>query len=417
MSEHFHSQGYTEHSRRLPESEATQGFSVEELAGGGRAQLPVEEAFVNHDEVAEIIAAKIDSGEVPIDEQNGTVHAWARVRVSDRELASIGLADSYKDRWQIELTDNTEPELQALISKKGQDALAEAVTNAVRPYLDRDYAHFPNAFLESAAKLSQIFTVDNGRGGSFRIFNFTDTTLGGRQLSKMLNALREMDDLTGGASTEDVQAIGIFSKDAAAWKHIPVGADEVGAGYANASATGGGAISLNEELLLHAESPEDGLSKPDGVVSGNDIEVTLFHELTHVVENRLIGTKKELPSEKFGWKLERSEFGFLINKGSEFTGDALNPSHYGRVNAREDVAESAAAIFSGGHWNERLDDGRKRAIAELFADRHAGNAGPAYLRCMEVSVAEVEKHGKLGSHLRQKISIKPHITYDIMRQK
>lgn len=223
-----------------------------------------------------------------------------------------------------------------------------------------------------------------------------------------MNALQAMDQSTGGQSTEDLSVLAFMPDDAPAWREVGKdGKVTTHSGITFPSA----AIALKEVLLKHPNGTE---TPGDFTVSGDAIDVTLFHELTHLEEQRHVFMGGKFAEESFGWRIARDGFGFMEQGAvAVFEGEQLNPAIYGRKNEREDSAETAAAMFAGGVHADRLDDARVQAMGELFANRHTGVEGPAYLTCTERKINEVIANGKIGTHLKQEVTFRPHFVYSL----
>lgn len=113
--------------------------------------------------------------------------------------------------------------------------------------------------------------------------------------------------------------------------------------------------------------------------------------------------------------MPRNEDGSINHKApAVYKGDPnkRSPSAYGDLDHREDVAETATAMFVGGMWANRVDEARKQAIIDMYAERHTGQEGPAYLWCDELDLHTLSQNGKqLGSGLARPVRLKPQITY------
>ncbi|MEO7364351.1 MAG: hypothetical protein ABIV43_02475 [Candidatus Saccharimonadales bacterium] len=405
------------YANTLPAGEQDWGVNVQELDPTQRVTRPVGEVLLDSEAYDERVTELVHNGGVEflsLDERPEVSPRTFSVDLSQEDLAQAGLTEALAGRSFLNDTDIEQHDLHTVFAGKERDLIERQAAFAVAANTDDDYNLLPTAALGEVENISQIFEVNNGRDG-FRIMNFSETPLTGYALQKLMNSLREMDQVTGGSSTEAVKVLAILPETSKIWGEIKDSASEVGAARSTATAGGNGAVMINEYLLKQKQVPQLGAREVDAMaVSGNDIESTLFHELTHIVEAKLKTEHKALPSEKFGWAYERNEYNVPnLSQDAVFNGGLKNPSPYGQTEAGEDVAESAAAMFVGGDWADALDAGRKQAISELFAERHSGVEGPAYLRCIETDIAAIDDKSRLGGQLLQAVAIKPRIGYYI----
>lgn len=129
--------------------------------------------------------------------------------------------------------------------------------------------------------------------------------------------------------------IGIFSEECEKWGQVSV-AKNVGANKVLASTSGQGLIAINDSLLKQGGASSECLDanadKPFSV-GNDDIELTLFHEMVHVIEQSLKGSGQQLPSEQFGWTVPR-----LSNGQIDFT----KPTTFGYLQFRGYIPEFIA---------------------------------------------------------------------------
>lgn len=418
MSEQIDPQYY---SKRLPEQEANWGFSIQELDPLLRTHRSADEVLIDRPEAPRVAADIVNSGGINIidpmsEPKPGTMSHYVEVGIYDYELKEAGLDDLAVAGKILNPASIEDPGILAKITDRERQNLFDRAVELVRGNLDTGYLNIPNELLSTVTDVSQVFEVENGRGGKFKVLNFSESALEGRNLQSIMNSFREMDDLTGGTSTETVSVVAIFPETLDVWKSVKEEAAEIGAKGTAAFANGTGVICLNESTIKTTETaaPEEDHSDEKLVVEPGDVGVTMFHELAHVMENELIRQGSVLPSEKFGWNLARTTSGYVdTSVKPEFKGDVENPTKYGATNHREDVAESAAAMYVGGDYADELDEMRMKAIVEMYKDRHSGNEGPAFLRCKEVNLMAIEPSAKIGTELKRPVTYRPKIEYRV----
>lgn len=191
------------YAKTLPEGQTAWGFSVQELNPEHRIPKTFNEVFANKDDSHAAAANLVRSGAVQYAQPADTLCDHVYVNVTVRELQAFGCSDRLARQFFFTRDEIDNPALQQLIAQRQTEALHDAATRKVQGALDNAYEYFDAKYIEPAdEKITQIFTVSNGRGSSFNILNFSATMLQGRSLAEMLNAIREMDQLTGGKSSE-----------------------------------------------------------------------------------------------------------------------------------------------------------------------------------------------------------------------
>ena len=409
MHEHL-SQNIDMYASTLPEGVKDWGVAISELAPEQRLPRKIEDVFATRDEALEVANKIVSDGGVEISNGGEGQGDFVEVTIKKSELSAVGCDEEFMKGFAFDESDVKNPAARELLLKATDKKVKEAAARKVLQKMDRDFNALDSRYLEHAKNLTQLYTIENGRGGEFRIFNFSGTNLEGDKLAQLLNAVREMDQLTGGRSTEAVKAVGIFSEDDPMWAKTGESKPS-GANVANAAANGMGGIAINERLLKIKTARQLGSAESTFVVGKGEIEATMFHEMTHVIEG-MLPANEPLPSEEYGWTIPRAENGYMIPGATAvFEGAQVSPSKYGTSSPGEDVAESATAMFAGGEWHHRLNDERIIAIQGLYAKVHSGQVGPAYIRCNEVNLGSIGDDSKLGTNLTEKVTFTPNIYY------
>ena len=405
------------YANTLPGVGIEYGSVIQELEPGQRVSCPQNEVLLFGDDLQARVEDLVHHGGIEYRDPKdypGKISNMVEVLVSATELAAKGISlEIVNGNGHIGNAKAEAVGLKQIFSDREKQVLRKAASRKVELALDRPYALLPSRFTEKLENVTQLFDVENGRDG-FKLINFSNTVVDGLALAKIMNAVRVMDQLTGGASTEELKVIAILPDTIPAWANeVTESAAGIGAKKMMAFAGGNGVLALNEDMFKHQQTINTGEITDTFTVSENDIESTMFHELTHLVENELIRRGDIRPSEAFGWNIQRDTMGFPVKgAATTFTSNQHNPAQYGRINDREDVAESAAAMFAGGDWAAALDDGRKQAITNLFAKRHSGMAGPSHLRCTEQNLQTITADKRLGMELVDgPVVFMPELTY------
>jgi len=241
----------------MPNGEQNWGFEIHELHPEQRTVRPYDQVMLfgklpAHNKVIEqSVEDHYNNGEyeiVPDDDQSVAPY-MIDVKVPATELSEKVGRDIAPGRITA-LTEIDESLRTALADYYPKDEIASAIKVGMRLNRKTDYTGLPEDCFEEGMTVSQIFEVQNGRGGSFNIINFSEMALEGDHLQQLMNAIREMDDLTGGASTTDVSAIAILPRSAPRWKQNVTGSDtELGNNEVLAVATAQQAIVFNEVLF------------------------------------------------------------------------------------------------------------------------------------------------------------------------
>lgn len=416
----------TEHTysapRTLPEGVLEHGFSIERaphVEGYGEL-IPMGNIFASREEQAQDllrrIAAKdgvriLNEGEEPNPDERlytsavltkvsqteydkqvsegklvsnvddpGTPYAYTR-RSMDAEYAEkVGLRNVYRDREQQEL-------------------LRTVSRTAMQQY-DADYMKIPDYGFEKVEGVSQIFEL-SAWGHKRMLYNLTGTLVTDRQLAKILNAIREQCDLTGGAAIENLGVMAILPESSSTW------------GKGTTGKTHYGTVMLNERVFKDDHMDEVGSPKDSYPVGGGELETLVFHEMSHIVIDSVDPKVQREAAQKVGWKLSDSPL--LNHDGHILPGFISVPSDYSRENAAEHLAEIPTAQYAGEEWAHAVDAAQRLAVEGLYEAQHSGMQGPTYVRCKEVDLRNLPK--KLGFELMdgKNVAIRPDVSYEITR--
>jgi hypothetical protein len=301
--------------------------------------------------------------------------------------------------------------------KEEREAFAKGLQAAVRKEFAPGWESLPRRFIDSQKKLYQIVAFGSG-GKSVDLYNFTPTRIDKEQIGRVANAIREMSDRTGGAIFEMLNTIAIVSTDNPAVAEKNENGEYTSVNW---GAAYGGAVALSECLFNpNARSPVVTARDPARTelyteidhdnpfsVAGDKLQLTVFHELTHVIElkgdaydhhiRRLYGTM-------VGWESEPGESGRQLQRGY-----VKNPVVYGRANEVEDLAVTAEAEFAGGEQWAKYDTSRHLGLRAVWAQRHGGMFGPTFVTAKEMPLPRWPS--KIGILPRVPLAIKPTYIY------
>jgi hypothetical protein len=299
--------------------------------------------------------------------------------------------------------------------KEEREAFAKGLQYAVRKEFAPGWESLPRALIDRQKKLNQVVAFESG-GKSVDLYNFSQTRIDKEQIGRVANAIREMSDRTGGALFEMLDALAIVSTD------DPSIAEKNGEGECTSTSAGityGGAVVLSERLFnpgtllpvvtapvlanLYAEIDDDN----PFVVAGDKLQLTVLHELTHVVElrgNAYDLQAKVLYGATVGWDREQEESGHLLQRGY-----VENPVVYGRLNEVEDLAVTAEAQFAGGEQWAKYDVSRRLGLQAIWAQRRSGIFGPTFVTAKEMPLPRWPD--KIGLPRKVPLAIKPTYIY------
>jgi hypothetical protein len=246
----------------------------------------------------------------------------------------------------------------------------------------------PADVVERQEQLSQIITFESG-GRQARLFNFTSTQLSAEDTGKVANSLREMCDRTGGAVMGMLDAMVVLPND----DPLISPRNNDGECIGNNSGLADGGKVFFAEGLFNPDAPFPVVTAPEADydildqdvpkhVEGDQIQLTVFHELTHVVAgdgNNDDPTATANFAKAVGWEFDQGRKSKVKRRGL-----VENPVAYGRVDQHEDITVTGEAEFAGGEWFKKVDDVRRFALAAIWAKRHSQVEGPAFVRATEL---------------------------------
>lgn len=299
-------------------------------------------------------------------------------------------------------------------TEEAAKALEEALPRTAIGHSDADYLLLDGSMLSRQQAVTQVFELESGYS-KLRLYNFSQTPVTEDALKKILNAIREQNDRTGGAAMAAVPVMAIVSEDDPYWEP----AEDLAEGLTvNAKTSGLGVITLNERLFKDDYDERRGEQHTEGAheVPGG-VEVILAHELQHALANK--GKDREAHrafGEAVGWKYETDERGKIVHGSKHtFEGDVPNPTAYGASEPDEDLGETGAALHVGGEWAAALGQKRITAMLGFWATQHTGMEGPTYIRCRELDLHNLPQ--KLGQGVNQPIAIRAEFPTYIIKER
>lgn len=295
--------------------------------------------------------------------------------------------------------------------KSVRDAIRKA---AAASAYEADFKALPPKVLEQMDGVTQVFEFE-ADGFVRRLYNFTETLVDDRQLAEMANALRTVADKTGGSSTRHLTVMAIVPEVA---NYVTEETDLQG--KTALALERHGAVLLGEKLFTKDQTPKGRKRHDDYSVGGAGLELTLFHELAHVVEAAVPSAAQEA-ARQLGWELQGGglrdskaiKLHRLLRKRFAWLRKSTLPSKYAAEDPVEHIAENAAALHAGGKLAARIGHEGRAAIGGIYYAAHSGRQGPSYVRVREVDLTKLTK--KFGSDLAaDKIAVETNITYKIV---
>ncbi|HVS58256.1 MAG TPA: hypothetical protein VHD60_00765 [Candidatus Saccharimonadales bacterium] len=422
MSETLSSTNDT-YAKMLPEGEHNWGFSIEELPGSHEMH-PLEEALIGEGELPALMEENLQNGKITLIEDDGTtqVPEGAKLLAPYVLISRAEYAQGIKEGKftpnissltgkPMDYIANDEARKHGLIHAfpdREKAVLEKVISYPLKAELHQDYL-IPG--IEHVKGVSQVFELESN-GSKVHLYNFSPTLLTGDTLHKAMNAVREVNERSGGALIDDkLKVIAILPESHPRWSEdVTPAAAEKGATRANASTTAFGEVLLNESLLKpQTARPEN---KARFNVSQNSIEVTLVHELTHVIERADANQNpKTQYGTQVGWEMNQDATPGTTGSAT-FAGSREFPMPYGQVSPHEDAAETAAAQFTG--ESAIIDEARLEAINAVYARQHSGRSGPTYLRVHEIDLDTLPQ--KIGSQLQEPVTFVVRFSYGIKDQ-
>lgn len=416
-------------SQMLPENLPNYGFEVHVLPYQPEA-VPINQVLANIDEIRTAFVNRYQSGDgvrvLGANEQPNSEEQESRIIANLKVPEAAYLAgeeagillpnlNSISGRRTAYLTGPQAAEngVPSYFKKEATEALDQAIPKVALGLSDADYAFLDGSMLNKQKTVHQVFELQYG-SSKLRLYNFGQTPVTEASLKKLTNAMREQNDRTGGAAMEAVSVMAIVPEHDTYWNPA---ADLKEGLTVNAQTSGLGAITLNERIFKEDYNGKRDLQYTQGAHNvPDDIENIVAHEIQHALANRGKDTAAHKAfGEAVGWKYQTDDKGKIVRHSKhEFKGDILNPTEYGATEPDEDLAETGAALHTGGEWAVALGKKRTEAMLGFWAAQHTGIQGPTYIRCHELDLHNLPN--KLGEGISRPIAIRPEFPTELVKE-
>lgn len=262
---------------------------------------------------------------------------------------------------------------------------------------------FPEDDRTGLTRLTEAFAF-NTFGKSIRLYNFGNTLMGDEELAATANAVRSMEQKTGGALSESLSVIAILP-DGHPTQLFYAGDDRVASGGGSAF-IGKGLVTIGEKSLglpsTQPEKPIERYPEPTTKLGRVSQKWKNLVETNHKRQARERRDQAILRSEIAAHTISYEqilvhEFGHILEGRDPTIKDALRwdvgkesePSNYAKKNVHEHLAEMALARFTGGLHDQAVGPKHRQLYQQFLNNVNAEQNGPAFVGVQELDISQL----------------------------
>jgi hypothetical protein len=283
-------------------------------------------------------------------------------------------------------------------SSLSANRLKEAAAN--RP---TDPDGFPQDERNGLTRLTEAFTF-NTFGKGIRLYNFGNTPMSDEALAATANAIRTMEQNTGGALSEELSVIAVLPNG------HPVQLFQTGIGE---TSSGGGSAFTTKGLITVGEKALDILdTQPANPIERHPEPTTKRGRIAQKWKNLVQTDRKRQLEKNQDQAILRSEIArhqksyeqvlvhefahILEGRDSKIAqalkwdvGKETEPSNYAKTNAQEHLAELVTGRFTGGLHDQAVGPKHRQLYQRFLGNVNAGQNGPAFVSVQELDISRL----------------------------